>query len=81
MLSPTTKWEKRDPYADRTNTHPNPTAMPFSDGVFFDSKDRLFKMWYMGGYNENTCYATSTDGSARPRQSPATRCTEARARP
>ena len=62
VLSPTTKWEKRDPYADRTNTHPNPAAMPFSDGVFFDSKDRLFKMWYMGGYNENTCYATSTDG-------------------
>jgi len=62
VLSPTTKWEKRDPYADRTNTHPNPAAMPFSDGVFFDPKDRLFKMWYMGGYSENTCYATSTDG-------------------
>jgi hypothetical protein len=62
VLSPATAWEKRDPYADRTNTHPNPAAMPFSDGVFFDPKDRLFKLWYMGGYNENTCYATSTDG-------------------
>jgi len=62
VLSPVTAWEKRDPYADRTNTHPNPAAMPFSDGVFFDPKDRLFKLWYMGGYNENTCYATSTDG-------------------
>ena len=36
--------------------------MPFSDGVFFDPQSRLFKMWYMGGYNDSTCYATSTDG-------------------
>jgi hypothetical protein len=62
VLRPTTKWEIRDPYADRTNTHPNPAAMPFSDGIFFDPKDRLFKMWYMGSYQENTCYATSADG-------------------
>lgn len=39
-----------------------PTAMPFSDGVFYDPKDRLFKMWYMGGYVRSTCYATSQDG-------------------
>ena len=62
ILSPTTKWEQHDSYADRNKSHPNPAAMPFSDGVFFDPKDRLFKMWYMGGYIENTCYATSTDG-------------------
>ncbi|MBM4085962.1 MAG: glycosyl hydrolase family 32, partial [Planctomycetes bacterium] len=37
-------------------------AMAFSDGVFYDPKDRLFKMWYMGGYLKATCYATSTDG-------------------
>jgi hypothetical protein len=43
-------------------TGKNPTAMVFSDGVFFDPKDRLFKMWYMGGYGASTCYATSTDG-------------------
>ena len=29
----------------------------FSDGVFFDPSDRLFKMWYMGGYSMSTCYA------------------------
>jgi hypothetical protein len=62
ILTPVTAWEKHDEYADRTGTHPNPAAMPFSDGVFFDPKDRIFKMWYMGGYNENTCYATSPDG-------------------
>ncbi len=62
VLRPETAWEKRDEYADRTGTHHNPAAMPFSDGVFFDRQSRLFKMWYMGGYNENTCYATSHDG-------------------
>jgi hypothetical protein len=62
VLTPTTKWEKHDSYADRTHTHVNTAAMPFSDGVFFDSQSHLFKMWYMGGYNQHTCYATSTDG-------------------
>jgi hypothetical protein len=62
VLTPAMPWEKHDSYADRTHTHPNPAAMPFSDGIFFDPQSRLFKMWYMGGYQENTCYATSTDG-------------------
>jgi len=62
ILRPATTWETHDSYADRTNTHPNPAAMPFSDGVFYDPADRVFKMWYMGGYEENTCYATSADG-------------------
>jgi hypothetical protein len=62
VLRPTTAWEMRDEYADRTQQKPNPTAMVFSDGVVFDPKDRLFKMWYMGGYGTNTCLATSTDG-------------------
>ena len=62
ILSPTTAWEKRDSAAERTQTHSNPAAMPFSDGVFVDPKDGLFKLWYMGGYGEYTCYATSRDG-------------------
>ncbi len=37
-------------------------AMVFSDGVFYDPQDKLFKMWYMGGYLKSTCYATSRDG-------------------
>lgn len=64
VLRPETKWEFRDEYADRTQTTPNPSAMPFSDGVFFDPADRLFKMWYMGGYSLNTCLAVSRDGIA-----------------
>lgn len=39
-----------------------PMAMVFSDGVWYDPKDRLFKMWYMGGYGRSTCYAFSEDG-------------------
>ena len=39
-----------------------PTAMVFSDGVYYDPTERLFKMWYMGGYCASTCYALSKDG-------------------
>src|SRR5262245_47742892 len=62
ILRPTTSWEKRDEYAERTNTRSNPAAIPFSDGVFWDPESRLFKMWYMGGYSQNTCLALSHDG-------------------
>jgi hypothetical protein len=62
VLWPSTPWEKYDEYAERTKTRSNPAAMPFSDGVFYDPDDRQFKMWYMGGYSQNTCYATSDDG-------------------
>jgi hypothetical protein len=46
-----------------------PHAMPFSDGVWFDPADRLFKMWYYGGMGPSpsggygvTAYAVSPDG-------------------
>ncbi len=39
-----------------------PCAMVFSDGVWFDPTEHLFKMWYMGGYTRSICYATSRDG-------------------
>jgi len=38
-------------------------AAPFSDGVWFDPQDRIFKMWYYAGHSVGaTCYATSKDG-------------------
>jgi hypothetical protein len=52
ILKPDTPWEKEG----------GPTAMVFSDGVWYDEQDRLFKMWYMGGLTRATCYATSRDG-------------------
>lgn len=33
-----------------------------SDGLWFDPEDRLYKMWYMAGYDDALAYATSTDG-------------------
>lgn len=53
VLVPDKPWEKKGK---------NPMAMVFSDGVWFDPKDHLFKMWYMGGESRSTCYATSQDG-------------------
>jgi hypothetical protein len=53
LMRPDKPWEQ---------TGPNPCAMVFSDGVWYDSHERLFKMWYMGGINRCTCYATSLDG-------------------
>jgi hypothetical protein len=62
VLRPATEWERRDEAAERTHTRSNPAAMVFSDGVFYDPHDRQFKMWYMGGYSQNTCLALSDDG-------------------
>jgi len=36
--------------------------MAFSDGVWWDTKDRLFKAWYLSGADRATCYAFSEDG-------------------
>jgi len=54
ILRPETPWELSDPVAERTGRPLNPAAMVFSDGVFFDPRDRLFKMWYMAGYGAAT---------------------------
>ena len=64
ILRPETAWELADEAADRTNRQRNPAAMPFSDGVFYDPADRLFKLWYMAGYLMHTCLAVSDDGIA-----------------
>jgi hypothetical protein len=37
-------------------------AAPFSGGAWYDSKDKLFKIWYTGGYLHASCLATSKDG-------------------
>ncbi len=55
VLRPDQKWEM---------TGDSPCAMVFSDGVWYDPRESLFKMWYMGGILRSTCYATSRDGVA-----------------
>jgi hypothetical protein len=69
VLRPEKSWELRDDVAERTRQPLNPAAMVFSDGVFFDPRDRVLKMWYMAGYGATTCLATSTDGIAWERPS------------
>src|SRR5438128_9854335 len=39
-----------------------PLACPFQDGVFYDPKDRLYKIWYHAGWFDGTAYAYSEDG-------------------
>ncbi len=63
ILAPATEWDKRD-IGSGAGRPPRPTAMPFSDGVWFDPADRKFKIWYTAGYGRATCYAESHDGLA-----------------
>lgn len=62
VLTPEREWEMRDRHAIDTKIQPSPSAMPFSDGVFFDPADGLFKLWYMAGYQQATALAVSHDG-------------------
>ena len=39
-----------------------PVAAPFSDGVWYDSQENLFKMWYHAGWFDGTGYVISEDG-------------------
>jgi hypothetical protein len=65
ILRPDQEWEG--------SGTPQALAIPFSDGVWFDSSENLYKMWYLatvppGITSEQpegglvTCYATSLDG-------------------
>ena len=62
VLTAEREWEMRDPHAVLTGNAPSPSAMTFSDGVFFDPADRVYKMWYMAGYQQDTALAISSDG-------------------
>ena len=62
VLVPEHEWEVYDDVSVRTKQLGNPSAMVYSDGVFFDPNDRKFKLWYMAGYGRFTCLATSDEG-------------------
>lgn len=53
LIKPDRPWETTDR---------GPMAMPFSDGVWYDPSDQLFKIWYMAGYWGPLAYAFSKDG-------------------
>lgn len=54
VLKPETTLEMNNGYC--------PVACPFQDGVFYDPKDRLYKIWYEAGWFDGTAYAYSEDG-------------------
>lgn len=63
VLEPDKDWEKTIEGA--------PYAAPFSDGIWYDEKENIYKMWYMAGagllhkgdkQTFYTCYAESRDG-------------------
>ena len=60
ILKPDQPWERET----MSHSHPSPQALTFSDGVWYDPDDHVWKMWYMGGHGQGraTCYATSEDG-------------------
>ena len=53
VVRPDQKWEQGK------TTH---SAMVYSDGVWYDPTDQLFKMWYLASAKFATCLATSCDG-------------------
>ena len=54
VLYPETELELNDGYCT--------CACPFNGGVFFDQKDRKYKMWYHAGWFDGSAYAESRDG-------------------
>lgn len=60
VLRPTQPWE--DAEKSPWGLPADPTAMPFSDGVWYDPGEQRFKMWYMAGLCAGTAYAWSEDG-------------------
>jgi hypothetical protein len=54
VLKPDQPWEMKNP--------DHAAAMVFSDGVWYDPQDQIFKMWYMVGESASTGYAISRDG-------------------
>lgn len=47
---------------DERNGRMPPCTIPKCGGVWYDGRDRIFKMWYMTSYLGAMAYATSTDG-------------------
>ena len=61
VMKPDRPWESEVEQSRARGNDP-PQAMPYSDGVWYDPIDALFKMWYMSGWSSSTCYAYSKDG-------------------
>ena len=54
VLVPETPWE--------VNAGGNAAAVPKGGGIWWDEREKVFKLWYEGGWLHTVCYATSQDG-------------------
>jgi len=54
VLKPETPWE--------INAGGNAATVPKGGGLWWDEKEKVFKLWYEGGWLHTVCYATSKDG-------------------
>lgn len=54
VLKPETPWE--------INEGGNATTRPNGGGIWWDDDEKVFKLWYEGGWLHSVCYATSKDG-------------------
>jgi hypothetical protein len=62
VIRPDRAWERQYTGHHAEVWGPGVGATVFSDGVWYDPKDRLFKIWYRLGLTLARAYATSNDG-------------------
>jgi hypothetical protein len=55
-------WERQDQGRILKLFGPVSAVSLFSDGVWYDPRDQIYKMWYRTGMTQYTAYATSHDG-------------------
>ncbi len=62
VLRPDKPWERQDKGRNAEIWGPGIAVSVYSDGVWYEPRERLFKMWYRIGYTLSTALAVSKDG-------------------
>lgn len=62
VLKPDKPWERQDTGHNAEIWGPGVAVSVYSDGVWYDPREHLFKMWYRIGYTLATALAVSHDG-------------------
>ncbi len=62
VLKPDRPWERQDKGRNAELWGPGIAVSVYSDGVWYEPREQLFKMWYRIGYTHSTALAVSKDG-------------------
>lgn len=62
VLKPDQPWERQDTGHNAELWGPGIAVTVYSDGVWYEPRERVFKMWYRIGYTLATALAVSQDG-------------------